>query len=429
MESHFCRETTKRQYMSSNLNVTTLYELYKTKMKKENAVTVGPQTYRNIFMTKFNIGFHKPKKDACSICIKLQNAKPSERAELESEHTVHQTNKLVARSIKKMYKEMAMTEDDSVRVYAFDLQKVLNVPHGGNGLFFYSRRLSIYNLTVTNLATMEGYCYTWDQTQAKRGSNEIASCLNTHLSEPDEVPDATKSIIFFADNCTGQNKNRFVLQMLSLFTIKTGISTHLIFLEKGHTQNCNDTMHSNIEKAKKGIEIDHPEQWIGVMQMACKKQPYSVRKMNREDVRNYKTPLGGMYDQLIDNKTTHNVTGKRVKMNWMKLRHVSFEKPNTRDIVMLYKYDLTVPFQAVVIGKLPQRTRQTATQPIPPVQFERTLPITKALKKDLIDLCKENAIRPDHHPYFHSLATSDDIVEDDNDNIDPNRDCDDEPED
>ena len=121
-------------------------------------------------------------------------------------------------------------------------------------------------------------------------------------------------------------------------------------------------------------------------------------------------------------------TGKPVKVDWLKLRHVVFQKPNTTDIVMLYKYDLTVPFQAAVIGHLPQQTRRSATSHIiPPVQSEHILPVSKALKKGLIDLCNENAIRPDHHQYFHSLPTCDDIADEDDD-IDPNRDSDTEPE-
>ena len=132
---------------------------------------------------------------------------------------------------------------------------------------------------------MEGYCYTSDQT--KRGANEVVCCLNTHLSEPDEMSDTTKSIILFADYCTGQNKNRFLLQMLSLFTINTGVSTAFIFSEKGDTPNCNANMHSNIEKVKKGIEIDHPEPWIEVMQMACKnKYYYSFRCVKLNDLYN-----------------------------------------------------------------------------------------------------------------------------------------------
>ena len=31
----------------------------------------------------------------------------------------------------------------------------------------------------------------------------------------------------------------------------------LIFFEKGHTQNCNDSIHSCIEKAKEEINIHH----------------------------------------------------------------------------------------------------------------------------------------------------------------------------
>ena len=44
----------------------------------------------------------------------------------------------------------------------FDLQKVLIVPYGDHALFYYKRNLSVYNLTLCNLITKQGYCYVWD---------------------------------------------------------------------------------------------------------------------------------------------------------------------------------------------------------------------------------------------------------------------------
>ena len=50
----------------------------------------------------------------------------------------------------------------------------------------------------------------------------------------------------------GKNKNRFVYHTLSLSTmiIENLGEVELVFIEKGHTQNANDTMHSQIENAK-----------------------------------------------------------------------------------------------------------------------------------------------------------------------------------
>ena len=66
MESHYVRERCKRSFMSSELNLTKLYQLYKLSKLE---VTVGEKTYQNIFNASFNIGFHKPKKDQCNVCL------------------------------------------------------------------------------------------------------------------------------------------------------------------------------------------------------------------------------------------------------------------------------------------------------------------------------------------------------------------------
>ena len=76
----------------------------------------------------------------------------------------------------------------------------------------------------------------------------------------------------------------------------------MIFLEKGHTQNANDSMHSTIERAKRNIF--HPYQWEAVMQFACKSKPYNVKVMNQDEIYNFTTQLGSVYSNLITIKLT-----------------------------------------------------------------------------------------------------------------------------
>ena len=109
----------------------------------------------------------------------------------------------------------------------------------------------MYNLTFTDLADKSGFCYCWDQTVAQRGSNEIGSYINMHLKENIMESEVTH-VAYFSDNYPGQNKNRFVYHTLSLSTmiIENLGEVELVFIEKGHTQNANDTMLSLIENAK-----------------------------------------------------------------------------------------------------------------------------------------------------------------------------------
>ena len=171
MVSHYVREQTNHHYMSSDLNAVKSYTFYR---EKKTMHKVGEQTFRNIFNEKFNIGFHKPKKDQCEVCIEFQNATPDKLPDLNEKHTNHQVNKTVARELKSNYKLIA-AEDTTLKCYAFDLQKVLHVPYGEHSSYYYKRNFAVYNLTVTDLHTKQGYCYIWDPN--KNVNDSVHACI------------------------------------------------------------------------------------------------------------------------------------------------------------------------------------------------------------------------------------------------------------
>ena len=70
-------------------------------------------------------------------------------------------------------------------------------------------------------------------------------------------------------------------------------SIQLVFLERGHMQNENDSIHSTIEKSKKGITIFHPCQWVTLVQWACKTRPYIAETMDTDDFLYFETSLDG----------------------------------------------------------------------------------------------------------------------------------------
>ena len=67
-------------------------------------------------------------------------------------------------------------------------------------------------------------------------------------------------------------KNRFIIQMLTHMANKMKIIINLVCLEKGHTQNINDTV---IDRAKKGVNIHHPSQWITLFEKEKPLQSHS----------------------------------------------------------------------------------------------------------------------------------------------------------
>ena len=74
-----------------------MYHLYMEKCKKDNKKPAGFSVYRSTFCKEYNLGFHKPKKDQCSLCTIYENTKQSgERTQkLIEEYEQHQKLKNV----------------------------------------------------------------------------------------------------------------------------------------------------------------------------------------------------------------------------------------------------------------------------------------------------------------------------------------------
>uniref|UniRef100_A0A6P7GQ04 Uncharacterized protein LOC114345060 n=1 Tax=Diabrotica virgifera virgifera TaxID=50390 RepID=A0A6P7GQ04_DIAVI len=161
-----------------------MFKMYKEwpDLEKYSSKAVTLRQYRDIVNSQFNLSFHITKKDTCDQChIFKHTENPSN--ELKADYEKHQTNKTIARQLKKSDRTEAIQSNGSIICATFDFQKVLTCPHGQMSILYYKRKLSCYNFTVYDMAAKEGYCYVWDESVAKRGTNEVASCLYNFMKE------------------------------------------------------------------------------------------------------------------------------------------------------------------------------------------------------------------------------------------------------
>ena len=149
-------------------------------------------------------------------------------------------------------------------VCCFDLENVLSVPHCTGSSLFYSRKLSSYNLTVYNLISKHANNYIWNETEGKRGSSEIGTCLYQFINA--QHLNITH-FIFFSDSCGGQNRNIYVSSLFH-HIVRTSDHIQIIdhkFLEKGHTYNGCDS-----ECNSRNVQIVHPREWFNTITSARK---------------------------------------------------------------------------------------------------------------------------------------------------------------
>ena len=80
-ESHYCRSSTSREYLSPELTVSKMYEMF----VKENAdLCCAYSTYFRIFKS-MKLSFLSPKKDMCGLCSTYrETTNETEREKLNS---------------------------------------------------------------------------------------------------------------------------------------------------------------------------------------------------------------------------------------------------------------------------------------------------------------------------------------------------------
>uniref|UniRef100_A0A915KJB7 Uncharacterized protein n=1 Tax=Romanomermis culicivorax TaxID=13658 RepID=A0A915KJB7_ROMCU len=86
VESHYTRQKSTRWYLSSDLSLQIMYDQY-CATAGDNAVSFGK--YRHIFTNNFNLSFHVPKKDQCSVCTKYVNLTGQSKIDFEPTYNDH----------------------------------------------------------------------------------------------------------------------------------------------------------------------------------------------------------------------------------------------------------------------------------------------------------------------------------------------------
>ncbi len=92
VESHYIRKSTNRQYLATDLNIKRMYEAYACKCKEAGTEAVNEPIYRRIFNEEYNMSFHVPKKDQCTLCNKYHSAKSDGTLDEKTEEDIHHTN-------------------------------------------------------------------------------------------------------------------------------------------------------------------------------------------------------------------------------------------------------------------------------------------------------------------------------------------------
>ncbi|CAI6375742.1 unnamed protein product [Macrosiphum euphorbiae] len=167
------------------------------------------------------------------------------RNELNIEKKNHQDDAEEAYSSKRID---SSTSTNNKCVLSIDLQQCLPTPLLESSVAFYKRQLWTYNLTVHNINTSTASCFIWSEPIAKRGGNDIGSCVFNYLKC---LLTEINHVVMYSDCGSGQNKNSIMMAMVLWFMEHQDIVTIIDhkFLVRGHTRmECDSDDHARIEK-------------------------------------------------------------------------------------------------------------------------------------------------------------------------------------
>ncbi|KAK7489266.1 hypothetical protein BaRGS_00019518 [Batillaria attramentaria] len=261
---------------------------------------------------------------------------------------------------------------------------------------YYKRKLSVYNFTVYSLADGKATCFVWDETNGRRGSVEIATCLFLYLKS---LPVTVKDVILYSDCCGGQNRNQYLAAafLYALENIPNIISITHKYLETGHTQMECDSMHSAISFAKKANPVFIPSGWDIIVRMARRTNPYTVIPIRFTQILDFKY----LASQIIRN-TKVDKNNKRV--SWFKMKVIHFCKGQD---TMHFKYGFDdSEYHQLCLSSSSARRRQPDLAHIIRPRYTEKLPVSEAKKQDLLSLCRSGVIPEDHHPFYENLPTA-----------------------
>ncbi|XP_075152739.1 uncharacterized protein LOC142239131 [Haematobia irritans] len=281
--------------------------------------------------------------------------------------------------------------DKSVKMCTFDLQQCLPTPYLSASIFFYKRPLWTFNFTIHDGATNKADCYIWHEGIAKRGANDIGSCIYKYLSE---LPYSVNHVILYSDSCPGQNRNSYVCAVFEKI-LQDHPSIQTIdhkFLIVGHTHLECDTVHAQIEKKKKKSSgsIQHPHDWANLIAATNKK--YVVHELKQDDFYDFQAFLKQNFSWR-----TNNVTGE--KFEWKMVRWMRYEKDKLGILQYKHSHTMEEKFKELNIN---QRRRKEQTASLTQ-SYTSDLPISMNKKRDLIEMLP--LINENFHNFYQNLKT------------------------
>eukprot|EP00171_Calliarthron_tuberculosum_P005258 IDg5258t1 len=218
--------------------------------------------------------------DYCDTCTKLKHALKivqisQTQLELSNRLSLHREEANTVFSFyKRMQREATELPTGAKLHLVFDFAEKVLLPsmkeQPGNLHFITGLRFDIFGVSTSNLncnfifGLPEGF---WPN---GKSANEVLSMLS-YVLQLHRRQQNFKTLLLHADNCAGQNKNRFVIWYMCLLVMCGHHEcVSYIFLVAGHTKNICDGAFGHVKRLYRASNVYTPFQMMNVIERSAK---------------------------------------------------------------------------------------------------------------------------------------------------------------
>lgn len=274
------------KYFHPRLNLSTIYQLYEKNCTFKQKTILSKTVFNKILKGNFShLQVFKSTK-SCSIC---QNAHAQQKKKVLSPELIDSIEKkqddhlMKVKDIKDEFLNCIDNAEIGVEVLTIEMQRPLEMPLLSVDESFDIRNLWFSNVCIFNELKQNANMYVWDETIAKRGSEEIASCAFEHIAR---IRTITKKLILYSSANSLYQNTQMIMFLVKILKERKDLETiEQRFFFPGHDTNDCSSCFDKIEKKIKLTErIFAPSDYITLISSAKAKDPaFNVIKMSDRD--------------------------------------------------------------------------------------------------------------------------------------------------
>jgi len=244
-------------YLNANLKKIDLFSEYYVPVMREHGFT--PVRYKHFLgIWKKHVPMIKvrsPKTDICDTCCKYRKEGAHDTMVWHLERATMQRDKFNDSVF------LSRENGSNTVVITFDFAERVGLPLFSNTpkcmYYIVGLKVDLFGVADNTKLLQQNYVLPESHWPGDKGIDSVGSMLYHNVT----TQHGNKKVLkFMADNCAGQNKNRFMIWFLSYLSIavKDFEEIHLRFLVAGHTKNFCDACFGLCKRSLKGKNVLSP---------------------------------------------------------------------------------------------------------------------------------------------------------------------------